>query len=331
MKLGAWIHDYSNGSAEVEIAHAARCGFESVRGYHLAYCEKVAPWVAGAGLSMMAGISVASGGLLADWRSQVKVQELELLVGLPCRIEAVCVGNELREGGDAWESKRFTARLSFALARVLEEYRRWLADHRHTARLTYAMEGIVFDSHGSFREHLWPLIDACDIVSLNSYPMSEAHWRDFTAFEVSRSFLRESKAWRRAITEYEARLRRTMDALVPAGKTVVLSEAGFPSGVGYRVDGKIGEHDHVWPEHDTGAFRARMQEYVQLLATISRDYAGALEAVYFYEWWDNHYHKKIWNIERSPIHSCFGLCDHSGTEKADIAVLARIAHGAEEG
>lgn len=244
---------------------------------------------------------------------------------LGCRLEAICVGNELREGGDAWESKRFTARLSYSLARVLEEYRRWLDERGNSTPLTYAMEGIVFAPDGTFREHLWPLVDALDVVSINLYPMSEAHWRDFTAFDVSAEFLRTSRAWRRAISGYEAHLRSTLDVMASRGKKLLLSEMGFPSGVGYRIDGTIDGKDHVRPVSDTAAFGDRMAEYVDLLASASRDYDGLLEAAYFYEWWDNHRHSKIWNIEQSPIHTCFGLCDDEGTPKLDIADLVRRA------
>lgn len=383
MKPGAWIHDFDAPDLETHFAAAAEAGLLSVRGYSVDYSEKVAPLVKRHGLSLVAGLSVDSGALLADWRSQVKFDELERTINLDCPIEAICVGNELREGGDAWESKRFSARLSFALARVLDEYRAWLeergdalspggagageatggadepaasgsaagageaaaswggtaagaaepaASGGKTAgrrpRLTYAMEGIVFDSDGRFKDHLWPLIDRLDIVSINLYPMTEAHWRDFSAFGVSAAFLRERKAWRREISKYEAHLRATMDVLAARGKPVMLSEMGFPSGVDYRIEGKIDGNDRVWPVSDNEAFAERMHEYVALLSAVSRDYDGLLEAAYFYEWRDNHHHRKIWNIEQSPIHTCFGLCDHEGRPKLDIAALVRSAERA---
>jgi hypothetical protein len=64
-----------------------------------------------------------------------------------------------------------------------------------------------------------------------------------------------------------------------------------------------------------------MREYVEILTSVSRDYSGRLEAAYFYEWWDNHRHRKIWNVEQSPIHTCFGLCDHTGRPKLPISEL----------
>ena len=327
MKLGAWIHDYGTETRIVreQFRTAARCGLSGVRSYGVDYSERVAPWLAEDGLSLVAGIHVDERALVSDWRSQVKLDELERTVSLGCRLEAICVGNELREGGDAWESKRFTARLSYALARVLEEYRRWLDEHGNATPLTYAMEGIVFAPDGTFREHLWPLVDALDVVSINLYPMSDAHWRDFTAFDVSAEFLRTSRAWRRAISAYEAHLRSTLDVMASRGKKLLLSEMGFPSGVGYRIDGTIDGKEHVRPVSDAAAFGDRMAEYVDLLASASRDYDGLLEAAYFYEWWDNHRHTKIWNIEQSPIHTCFGLCDDEGTPKLDIADLVRRA------
>ncbi len=247
MKLGAWIHDFGMeaGVVREQFRSAARCGLSGVRSYGVDYSERVAPWLAEDGLSLVAGIHVDERALVADWRSQVKLDELERTASLGCRLEAICVGNELREGGDAWESKRFTARLSYSLARVLEEYRRWLVD--------------------------------------------------------------------------------ALDVMASRGKKLLLSEMGFPSGVGYRIDGTIDGKDHVRPVSDTAAFGDRMAEYVDLLALASRDYDGLLEAAYFYEWWDNHRHSKIWNIEQSPIHTCFGLCDDEGTPKLDIADLVRRA------
>ena len=381
MRIGAWVHDFDTPDLDEHFAAVAAAGLRSVRGYSVDYSEKVAPAVKRHGLSLVAGLSVDSEALLADWRSQVKLDELERTINLDCPIEAICVGNELREGGDAWESKRFSARLSFALARVLDEYRAWLEDRGYPVatvssagdpagrsaraevepaaissagdpadrsdgsevepagvvsggsgdrcvRLTYAMEGIVFDSDGRFKDHLWPLIDRLDIVSINLYPMTEAHWRDFGAFEVSASFLLERKTWRREISKYEAHLRSTMDVLAGCGKPVMLSEMGFPSGIGYRIDGTIDGNDRVWPVSDNDAFAERMHEYVELLSAVSRDYDDLLEAVYFYEWRDNHHHRKIWNIEKSPIHTCFGLCDHEGTPKLDISALVRSAETA---
>ena len=303
----------------MQFANAAAVGIESVRGYSVDYSERVAPLVNDAGLSLVAGLHVDAEALVEEWRSQVKLDELERTYDLSCPIEAICVGNELREGGDAWGAKRFTARLSFGLARVLEEYRVALDARGLATPLTYAMEGIVFDSDGRFREHLWPLIDVLDIVSINLYPMTVAHWRDYTAFDVSAEFLRDDRVWRRRISAYEAHLREIMEAT--SGKRVFLSEMGFPSGVGYTVDGTIDGQPHVRPRHDEKAFASRMTEYVELLRTVSDDYDGRLEAVYFYEWWDNHAHPKIWNVEKSPIHTCFGLCDEHGRPKMDIRAL----------
>lgn len=325
MKLGAWIHDYSDGDVEAEFAHAAKSGLRSARGYHVDYCEKVAPWAKKNGLSMMPGITVNAARLVEDWSMEVNVEGIERVAALPCDIEAVCIGNELREGGDEWEKKRFTARLSFGLARLIERYRERLSDHGRALPLTYAMEGIVFDERGSFHDYLRPLVDVCDVVSLNLYPMTVGQWRDYEAFDVNRAFLRERRTWRLRISEYEAHLRKTVEQLASVGKTVFLSEAGFPSGVDYVIDGKIGDHDHVWPTSDNQAFAERMEEYVTLLAEVSADYDGALATAYFYEWWDNHQHQKIWNVERSPIHTCFGLCDYQGKEKVNVAALAGIA------
>ena len=329
MKLGAWIHDYSDTELEAQAHAAAQYGLASIRSYWLGYSQKVAPIVKAAGIQLLASMSVDGPKLAADWRTQVKLDELETTAALDCPLTGLCVGNELREGGDEPDKKRFTARLSFGLARVLETYREWMEKNGIEIPLTYAMEGIVFDNNGRFKEHLWPLIDACDIVSLNLYPMTNAQWFTFDAFEESKTFLRDDKVWRRRMSEYDARLRMTLEVLEKAGKKVILSEMGFPSGVGYTISDETNSDGEkfVRPVHDTDAFSHRMCDYVRLLASASADYGDVIEVAYFYEWWDNHHHRKIWNVEQSPIHTCFGLCDENGAPKLDIGSLVAISGG----
>ena len=170
MQIGAWIHGEESHSLEQQIALAAENGLQTIRCYHFGYAETTASALKKHGLSLLAGMQVDGGALVTDWRSQVQLGELEDYQTLGVPLEAICVGNELREGGDAADKKRFTARLSFSLANVLHNYRRWLDDHGFQTPLTYAMEGIVFDKQGLFYEWLWPLVDACDIVGVTSTP-----------------------------------------------------------------------------------------------------------------------------------------------------------------
>ena len=65
-----------------------------------------------------------------------------------------------------------------------------------------------------------------------------------------------------------------------------------------------------------------MRAFVGLIRRASADYGGRIRALYFYEWRDNLYHSKIWNVEQSPIHVAFGLCDRFGKPKFDIKELA---------
>ncbi|MFW6288968.1 MAG: hypothetical protein ACOC2Q_04230 [Spirochaetota bacterium] len=127
MIIGAWIHNTGDTGFAEQFSAAARAGLSSVRGYSIGYSELVAPFVRENDLSIVSGIHVDA---------------------------------ELRERGDDWNAKRFTARLSFGLARVIDEYRSWLDARGHPVPLTYAMEGIVFDDRGDFREHLWPATTA---------------------------------------------------------------------------------------------------------------------------------------------------------------------------
>jgi hypothetical protein len=58
-----------------------------------------------------------------------------------------------------------------------------------------------------------------------------------------------------------------------------------------------------------------------LIRRVNSDYQSCIQALYFYEWRDNLYHRKIWNEEQSPIHVAFGLCDRFGVPKFNIKEL----------
>jgi hypothetical protein len=260
---------------------------------------------------------VEAGALVTDWRSQVRLEELARYHELGVRLEGICVGNELREGGDAPDQKRFTARLSFGLAQALERYRRWLDERGLATALTYAMEGIVLDSQGAFHEWVWPLIDACDVVSLNLYPMDASAWFTFGAFEESRRFLQDARVRHMRLTLMELRLRRVLEQLERVAKPLILSETGFPSAVGYHMEGER----LVVPESDSLRYGEAMLAFMEMLQGVNTDYGGRIRAVYFYEWRDNLHHAKIWNVEQSPIHVAFGLCDRFGAPKFDLRKL----------
>ena len=320
IKIGAWIHDYDDLSLGDQIALAAESGLQAIRSYHIGYAEKAALALRQTGLSLLAGMQVDAGALIEDWRSQVRLDELAQYHELGVPLEAICVGNELREGGDEPGKKRFTARLSFGLANVIATYRQWLDEHGYTTPLTYAMEGIVFDREGYFHEWLWPLVDACDVVSLNAYPMGDSAWFTFDAFEESRRFLFDPRTRNDRLAVFELRLRRALGELERVDKPVFLSETGFPSAVGYHMaDDRL-----VVPESDNARYGEAMHQFVDLIRQVNADYGGCIQALYFYEWRDNLHHAKIWNVEQSPVHVAFGLCDRFGEPKLDIRKLVNI-------
>jgi hypothetical protein len=319
MKIGAWIHSHDDIPLENQISLAADNGLETIRSYTIDYAERAAPALRQTGLSLLGGMHVDAAALVQDWRTQVRLEELERYHRLGVPIEAICVGNELREGGDEPDRKRFTARLSFGLANVLDAYHQWLDQHAHSTPLTYAMEGIVFDSHGNFNEWVWPLVDACDVVSVNAYPMGSSTWFTFDAFEESRHFLTNARVRNARLTLFELRLRRALEELLRVDKPLILSETGFPSAVGYRMEGAR----LVVPESDNTRYGEVMAEFIGMIQHVNADYDGRIQAIYFYEWRDNLYHGKIWNVEQSPIHVAFGLCDRFGRPKFDIRQLTR--------
>jgi len=314
VKIGAWIHAHDDISLGEQIGLAAENGLQTIRSYHIGYAEKTVSALKQTGMSLLGGMHVDAGALVQDWRSQLRLDELARYHELGVPLEAICVGNELREGGDEPGKKRFTARLSFGLANVLAAYRGWLDERGYTTPLTYAMEGIVLDSQGNFNEWLWPLIDACDVVSANHYPMGSNAWFTFGAFEESRRFLHDARVCNDRLVLFELYLRRILQQLERAGKPMFLSETGFPSAVGYHMEGER----LVVPESDNARYGELMTEFIDLIRRVNADYGDRIQAIYFYEWRDNLYHGKIWNVERSPIHVAFGLCDRFGEPKFDI-------------
>src|SRR5262245_52434939 len=129
MKMGAWIHDYDTLPVSKQIALAAVHGLQTVRSYHIAYAEKIGPVLNQSGMSLFADMWVDAEALVKDWRSQLQLDELARYHELGIPLEAICVGNELREGGNEPDRKRFTARLSFALANLITTYRHWMDEH----------------------------------------------------------------------------------------------------------------------------------------------------------------------------------------------------------
>jgi hypothetical protein len=139
MKVGAWFHGNKGIPLEAEFAQAASNGLTTVRSYGIGYSQKIAPFLQRSGMSLLAGMHIKEKALLADWRSQLRVDQLARYHELGVVFEAICVGNELRENGSDSKKKRFTARLAFGLANVLSTYRRWLDDRGFQTPLTYAM------------------------------------------------------------------------------------------------------------------------------------------------------------------------------------------------
>lgn len=319
MKLGAWIHTGGDITLESQIGVGAKCGLQSIRSYSYSYGEEAAPFLKREGMSLLAGMHIDAEALVSDWHSQVHLDILDKYHQLGVNLMGICVGNELREGGDDPATKRFTARLSFNLANVLGVYRQWLDDHGYATPLTYAMEGLVQDETGTFNEWIWPLIDAVDMVGLNLYPMGHWEWFTFRAFEESRKFLKDSRTRNDRLAAFEYRLRSALSQLEPLQKPLILTETGFPSAVGYEIE----DGNNVIPVSNNQRYGEVMTAFLGRIRSASQDYDNNIKAIYFYEWRDNLYHRKIWNVEQSPIHVAFGLCDRFGQPKFDIEALLR--------
>lgn len=316
MKFGAWIHEREL-SLETQITQAKDAGLCAIRSYSLDYAQRAASALKQNGMSLVGGIHVDGEALAADWRSQLRLDQLAQYHELGVPLEAICVGNELRQGGDSPDKKQFSARLSFGLANVLDTYRRWMDERGIGTPLTYAMEGIVFNEFGFFHEWIWPLIDSLDIISVNLYPMGVPEWHGWGAFDESRKFLTDPRVRNDRLVLFEMQLRRVLAQLEDLDKPLMLSETGFPSAIGYNQEAE----NLIVPINENELYESAMAQFVGIIRAVNHEYQGRIQAVYFYEWRDNLYHSKIWNVEQSPIHTAFGLCDRFGNPKFDIKKL----------
>lgn len=158
------------------------------------------------------------------------------------------------------------------------------------------------------------MVDALDFIGVNLYPMGNEAWFTFDAFEESKRFLHDPRIRHDRLVAFEYQLRRLSLQIAPTGKQLILTETGFPSAVGYRLEGER----TVIPISDNDAYQEAMLEFMAIIHRANHEYGGIITALYFYEWRDNLHHTKIWNVESSPIHTSFGLCDREGTPKVDI-------------
>jgi hypothetical protein len=316
MKYGAWIHERDLYLVE-QIEQAKESGLHSIRSYSMDYSQRAVPILKQKEMSLLAGMHIDAEALATDWRTQVRIDDLANIHRMDVELSGICVGNELRQGGDDPNNKRFTARLAFGLANVLDTYRHWMDERDISTPLTYAMEGIVFDEGGTFYEWVWPLIDNLDIVGVNLYPMGVPEWHGWGAFEESKKFLTEPEIRKARLDAFEGQLCRVLQQLEQVDKPLVLTETGFPSAIGYHSEGE----NLVIPENDNKLYFEVMKEFMARIWRANQDFNQRIKAIYFYEWRDNLYHSKIWNIEQSPIHTAFGLCDRFGEPKFDIKAL----------
>jgi hypothetical protein len=326
MKFGAWIHNNSQPSLEDAIRMASQSGLHSLRSYWFDYSAKVAPILRQTGMSLLAGMHVEAEALAEDWRSQVRLEELAAHFSLGVPLEAICVGNELREGGDAFNKKQFTAAVAEGLAYVLDTYHDWMEQHGVSAPLTYANEMLSFGVDGSLRPETLPLMKACDILSINHYPMAAAGWMGTAAFLLSEQLLHDTRTQNDQFARFECVLRILLQEAERLDKPLMFSETGFPSAVDWRHSGVFEPGKfRYYSIHDTASYETAMRRFVRLIQSVNADYRGRIQALYFYEWQDNLNHPKIWNIEKSPIHIAFGLCDELGNPKLDIPALIASA------
>jgi hypothetical protein len=311
MILGAWFHGADGKLSQEQLRSASAVGLTSIRSYNYSYVADLAPALKSMNMSAYAGIHVAAEGILSDPYSQIKTDIAAQYFDLDIPMTALCIGNELRDPWTEVGKWTLSAELASNLAVVISELKKWLTDHGYEVPLTYAMEGPF-----PWPERLITVIEACDIISINHYPIKGRHWFGECGFEENKKFLRDKRERELLMLDYELGLRRVMQQVTSLGKELILSETGLPSGIAFRR-----EQGLVIPEHDPDAFADIYRRLLSIVYRVNADYDGRIKAVYFYEWRDNLHHSKI-QSENSPIHTCFGLCYSDGTPKFDLQTLS---------
>jgi len=315
MILGAWFHNHDGKLRPEQLRTASAAGLTTIRSYNYSYVAQLAPALKAMKMSIYAGVYVHAEDILRDPYSQIKRGVASRYFELDIPMTALCVGNELR---DPWiEIGKWTLsdKLVSNLAIVISELKKWLVDQGYNVPITYAMEGPF-----PWKEQISPVVEACDIISINHYPIKGRHWFGEGGFAENKKFLTDKREHELLMLEYELALRQVMEKVTSMDKGLILSETGLPSGVAFRREQSI-----FVPEHNPDAFESAYQRLLSIIYRVNADYGGRIKAVYFYEWRDNLYHSKI-QSENSPIHTCFGLCYSDGTPKFDLRILTEDSH-----
>jgi endoglucanase len=214
---------------------------------------------------------------------------------------------------------------AFDRARLEQDYRdRASFMLRHKVPNWVGEFGCLYENPALIESNLRVMNDMIDIIEGYGH-----HWSIWTYKDIGMMgavLVNPESEWMRRtmpvrLAEYEARFRLLLEQLKKARKPLMLTETGFPSAVGYRREGER----RVVPESDNARYAEAMQEFLALIHRLDDEYDHPIRGLYFYEWRDNLHHDKIWNVEGSPIHVAFGLCDRFGVPKLDIRrVIDRI-------
>jgi len=310
MILGAWFHNADGKLDSEQLRTASDAGLTSIRSYNYSYVVQLSSALKSMEMSVYAGIHVQAEDILRDPYSQIKMDIASRYFDLDIPMTALCVGNELRDPWTELGKWTLSEKLASNLAVVISELKKWLVDHGYSIPITYAMEGPF-----PWNDWLLPVIEACDIISINHYPIKGRHWFGEGGFEENRKFLTDKRERELLMLDYELVLRQVMERIADMDKELILSETGLPSGIAFGR-----EQNLVIPEHDLHAFEDVYRRLLSIIYRVNADYDDRIKAVYFYEWRDNLYHAKI-QSENSPIHNCFGLCHGDGTPKFNFSAF----------
>lgn len=318
MLCGTWFHNDDGSLNGQHVVSAYREGISLVRSYAFEHIAPIVDMIRQCDMGVLAGIHVDPEEVLTRPHDVALTGELRAYLESGVRLHAVCIGNELRDPWTAIGQWTFSEELAFKFCIVLERARTLLTELGESdLRLTYAMERPF-----PWEPWLQPVVDACDFVSINLFPIENRHWFGPASMNANRSMLLSRNEQKLLLLKYDIALREVLERSRAVGKRVILSETGIPSGVSYEWRG-----ERVVSQHLIEPWQEMLCEMMEIVMEANDDYGGAIEAVYLYEWRDNCCHSKRM-VEDSPAHASFGLCFDDGLEKADVKqIVSRLSDG----
>lgn len=319
MLLGTWFHNDDRNLNGQHVVSAHRRGISLVRSYTFEHIAPIVDVIRECEMSVLAGVHVDPEEVLTRPNDVSLEGEIRAYLESGVKVHAVCIGNELRDPWTKIGQWTFSEELATKFCIVLDRARELLTDLGVCElRVTYAMERPF-----PWESWLQPVVNACDFVSINLFPIENRHWFGPASMDANRSMLLSRNEQKLLLLKYEVALREVLERTCAVGKRVILSETGIPSGISYEWRG-----ERILSQHLIEPWREMLCKMMDIVVRANDAYGGCIEAVYLYEWRDNCWHSKRM-VEDSPAHASFGLCYEDGAEKVDVPQIVSRLSGRE--